>query len=293
MSNEETKLQKQLAAALVVAITKARGVEKDGENKHHRYKYASSETMIDEGRSAMSSAGLTLMLTELHLVPLPLPLLVGERAEDNAIVPIARATFVLIHESGESMSWMRDWPVLEGKGRPLDKVHAGAVTTMLAYAIRDVLLIPRSDELAKEYAMDRRDDRDHVPARDQPKEEPQRDERPGPAKTQERPREEEKQPNAPANDLARGDVYLGLLKEIQAGHLEAMESRIKSADLGREQAAVLFYVLDAYEAPDEVAFGKVGAAIRGDANIKGAWEQAAVDAIRPAFQALRERRKAS
>lgn len=290
------ELQKHLATALVVAVTKARGVERDGENKHHRYKYASSESIIDEGRSALSSAGLTLMLTELHLVPLPIPLRVDERSDDQAVVPIARATFVLIHESGESMTWMREWPVLEGKGRPLDKVHAGAVTTALAYAIRDVLLIPRSDSLAQEYAMDRRDDRDHVPHREQASDEAPPRELPGPRKAEERPREEERRSDPPpaSDDRPRnGNVFETILADIQRAELEAVGSRINQADLGAEQKDVLHYVAEAYEAADEQSFAKVGARIRNDDQLTPAWKQVAIEAIRPAFKALRERRKAS
>jgi hypothetical protein len=39
-----------------------------------------------------------------------------------------------------------DWPIIPEKGRPWDKAHAGALTSSLAYFLRDLLLMPRVEE---------------------------------------------------------------------------------------------------------------------------------------------------
>ena len=51
------------------------------------------------------------------------------------------------------------FPIIEDKGRPLDKALAGALTTSLAYYLRDLLLIPKQDE----NQVDKRDDTRHIP----------------------------------------------------------------------------------------------------------------------------------
>ncbi len=65
-----------------------------------------------------------------------------------------------MHASGDAYAFEREWPCIVQKGRPLDKAEGGALTTALAYTYRDVLGIPRDDQLA---AMDRRNDVDDEP----------------------------------------------------------------------------------------------------------------------------------
>ena len=60
-------------------------------------------------------------------------------------------SFLLMHSSGECIQLKTEWPVCPDKARPLDKAVASAVTTSLAYLLRDLLCMPRvaeGDDLA-------------------------------------------------------------------------------------------------------------------------------------------------
>ena len=141
--------QSKLFTALVAAQKNARAVGLDAKNQHQGYRYASAESIVEEGRTALTLAGLCLLTTAVDVNAVAAP-------------PIVTATMVLAHESGESLQIVRQWPAIEQKGRPLDKAIAGALTSGLGYAIRDLLLLPRDDDFA---AMDRRDDSAHDPPR--------------------------------------------------------------------------------------------------------------------------------
>lgn len=145
----------KLAAALVVAQRAAQAVGKDATNAFHKYKYASSEAIIEEARGALNGAGLTVLTTSWSLVPLA-------TTEESAQQALVRVTYRILHESGESMDCPTESYVVPEKGRPWDKAHAGALTTSLAYFLRGLLLLPREDE---ETAVDRRDDRNYEPQR--------------------------------------------------------------------------------------------------------------------------------
>lgn len=107
-------------------------VTKGATNQHHRYAYASAETMIDAARIALNTSGLAC--TRKYTIQL------GE-------ICFLSSTFQLDHTSGESRSYENLlWPIIEGNGRPFDKALAGALTTQLAYFLRDLLLIPKEDE---------------------------------------------------------------------------------------------------------------------------------------------------
>lgn len=139
----------KLFTALVAAQKNARAVGLDAKNSHQGYRYASAESIVEEGRTALTLAGLCLLTTAVEV-------------DAAAVPPIVTATMILAHESGEILQIVRQWPAIEQKGRPLDKAIAGALTSGLGYAIRDLLLLPRDDDFA---AMDRRDDSAHDPPR--------------------------------------------------------------------------------------------------------------------------------
>jgi hypothetical protein len=146
-----------LAKALAKAVLACAPVEKAAENSYHKYKYASSEAIIDEGRKALASAGLVLLPVEASLV--------GSERDGPDRFELVR-TLLLLHESGESLPLRVVWPVVPDKGRPLDKATAAADTLSLAYLLRDLLLMPRVDE-ADEVAA--RDDRQaQAPAKKEP-----------------------------------------------------------------------------------------------------------------------------
>lgn len=177
----------KVAAGLIVSQRRARAIYKDGKGDGISYRYAKSEDVIDEGRQALNDGGLALMQAgvELHLLDQ------GEQTdrsdekqerEKSRLRAFLRIDYVLVHESGDAYPFEREWPCIVQKGRPLDKAEGGALTTALAYTYRDLLGIPRDDELA---AMDRRNDapdkpekRDDVADRDTKPDNVQRDTKP-------------------------------------------------------------------------------------------------------------------
>jgi len=55
---------------------------------------------------------------------------------------------------------MIEFPAIEKKGTPADKAVAAALTTSLNYFLRDLLMIPRSEE----FDMDKTDDTSYLPS---------------------------------------------------------------------------------------------------------------------------------
>jgi hypothetical protein len=138
----------KLATALIAAQKTAKAVGKDAENTFHHYAYASAEAVIAEARSALSGAGLAVVTASWHAMASP-------AGESLAV------TYLLIHDSGESMSFVTETAVVPEKGRPLDKAQATALTYSLSYFLRGLLLLPRVEEGTD---ADQRDDRG-TPAR--------------------------------------------------------------------------------------------------------------------------------
>lgn len=140
---------KNIATALVKAQGIAKGVEKDARNDFHKYKYASAESMVEEGRQALTAAGLALLT------------LGWEPMDASGRAPRVKVRYLLVHgESGESMTLESSSPVIPEKGRPEDKAEFGALTENLGYFLRGLLLIPRVDE---ETTVSGRDDRTYQP----------------------------------------------------------------------------------------------------------------------------------
>lgn len=258
----------KLAAALVAAVERARAVYKEGKNEHHKFRYAMAEDIINEGRIAMAGCGLTL--AQLGTVML-------FREDSGVQVPVYRCTYALVHESGESVQFCRDWPVVEGRGRPLDRTGGGALTSGLAYAFRDLLSLPRSDELAD---MDRRDDREHEPR------EAKRDERAEVTRA-----EESKAMHAPNEQPQKSEQlppYDSIMRLFAQGGIgRGMSDLIDGADqaLSDNERSSLRFVLRAYEARDTSEFAKVGADIRRS-DMPEEWRKRTLDSIRPAWDAL-------
>jgi hypothetical protein len=122
-----------LASALARAQGVVRGVEKDRRNTFHKYKYASAENLISEGSAALSACGLAL-------VPIKQALVAAGTGAD------LHRQFLLMHRCGDRIPLEVVWPVVEEKGRPIDKAVAIASTLSLGYLLRDLLLMPRVDE---------------------------------------------------------------------------------------------------------------------------------------------------
>jgi len=282
----------KLFAALAEAQRKARAVKLDSRNEFHRYDYASAEGVIDEGRLALSSAGLSLSALDVRLDRRELPRVVrSKNAGSHEMGPyevVVVVTFLLSHESGESLPFSREWPAVEEAGRPLDKAVAAATTNCLSYAIRDLLLIPRDNDLA---SMDRRDDRDFgAPAAAKPEErrEPERE-----PERREEPRREE-QPRAASDPSSPAETYDTVLAALhergRAGKIDASDSqRIRALSIPSEGRLVLEYVARAWRAESPREISAIGAEIRKELGHSPAHKEVALDEIRPAWDAMEER----
>lgn len=103
-------------------------VAKDAKNDWGKYGYTSAEEMISQCRKALLSHGLVFARTHWSL------------ADDKVI-----SHFALVHpESGETLEFGNDMLVVPSKNP--DKSILAALTTVMNYALRDLLLIPRVDE---------------------------------------------------------------------------------------------------------------------------------------------------
>lgn len=126
----------------------AGGVHKGSTNSFHKYEYASAEDMMKAARAVLLAHGLVASRGSWSL---------GELCGNI----VAKMTMNLRHApTGEMIDYQTEYPVIPDKGRPLDKALNAALTTSMAYWLRDLLLIPRVDE-----EVDTRDDRDSRPTK--------------------------------------------------------------------------------------------------------------------------------
>lgn len=146
--SDNGKATGNLAGALAKAQQKCQAAPHDAQNSFHKYQYTSSEAVIAEAKRALSGCGLALVPVASTIQP------AGEGLHER------QRSFLLLHESGESVEIRQTWPVVPDRGRPLDKAVASADTTSLAYLLRDLLLMPRVDEADD---MNARDDTKHAP----------------------------------------------------------------------------------------------------------------------------------
>ena len=161
MDDATTSPGPNTCAALVEAQAAINAVEKGSTNAFHKYKYASGDDIIAEGRAALNGAGLATFATRWQITETPYQWTdeKGAVIDDVALRLLVR--YRLVHASGEVMDFEPfSVPVLPEKGRPIDKAEAGARTYALSYFLRDLLLIPRVDEGSD---VDSRDDSRHDP----------------------------------------------------------------------------------------------------------------------------------
>lgn len=304
--NIPPSLASKIPAALLKAQRTVKAVAKDGSNTFHKYNYATSEDVIDEGRIALNAAGLTLSQAEVKVELFQYETAPGKSKggggggrydrdprEDDAPREAPRmvlkngvkikARYMLLHESGEASDFFREWYGIEESGRPLDKTLAGSLTTALAYAMRDILLIPRSDRIAD---MDRRDDTDYnaererdrdrdrgtpeaspaaarrdEPKREEPKAEPRKEE-----PKAKKGYEAEEQPYASDDTPSFGttdDAWETCLELVVGnGKWSTIEATDSYKRLGESETAALGLLYDARGARSSSEFGDISAKIR-------------------------------
>ena len=147
----------KLADALDKARARCKAAHKDSTNTFHKYKYASAESILDEAKAALEGTGVALIPVRNELQV--------KGSGPNALLNCHR-WMLLTHASGEAVPVEFDWPVIPDRGRPTDKAYASALTTGLAYYLRDLLAMPRVDP---EDDIAGREDRDEPAATPPPK----------------------------------------------------------------------------------------------------------------------------
>ncbi len=125
----------KLATALAAAQQRCQGAPLDRKNTHHGYWYSSAEAVIAAAKAALADSGLSPVMTAPRMQAL----------STMGVYEMTRKVG-LAHSSGEFVSFGTiQWPFAPEKGRPIEKAYAAAITTALAYWLRDLLLMPRSD----------------------------------------------------------------------------------------------------------------------------------------------------
>jgi len=132
-----------LESALWNAQKDIEGVGKGAYNDFSKYKYTSAEEMLSACRTALHGAGLTVRRTGFCY---------NEKLDVTSTIRLTH------HESAEFELSIIEFPAIIKKGTPSDKAIAAALTTSLSYYLRDLLLLPRSEE----FDMDKRDDSNQV-----------------------------------------------------------------------------------------------------------------------------------
>lgn len=149
-----------LAAALVKAQAAAKAVAHDATNSHHRYDYTSAEAIIGEARAALNSAGLAVVQADWNITSADVEWTDGDGKAQKDQERTLHVRFLVIHESGETMTGAVEVPVLPEKGRPLDKASFSALTYAESYYLRGLLCLPR---VSPSDNIDQRDDTKHEP----------------------------------------------------------------------------------------------------------------------------------
>ena len=117
-------------------------VTKDARNDYQGFDYASAESVLQAARAALGAAGVSVARLGIDL-------------EIKEGYWILCSTYQVTGDPQYSEPFVRKFPLVPGKGRPLDKSLAVALTTDLAYTLRDLLLIPR---LGVDESIDARND---------------------------------------------------------------------------------------------------------------------------------------
>ena len=119
--------------ALLKAQAEVGGVAKDGRNSHQKYDYVSAEQQLAHAGPVLRRNGLVFSQTSITII---------NSGADHLVMD---AEYQLSHpDSGQSRCFNKQLPIA-GRG-DLGKAALAAQTTLLNYALRDLLLIPRGEQ---------------------------------------------------------------------------------------------------------------------------------------------------
>ena len=124
-----------LTSRLLAAQAAVKELPKDAENAYDHYKYTSADAIIAEARRVLNGAGLVVRRHGYKIEAFPI----------EGFLSVVSHYRVEDPETGEAIVATIAYPFSPDRGRQWAKALSAALTTSLAYWLRDLLLIPRSD----------------------------------------------------------------------------------------------------------------------------------------------------
>ena len=125
-------------ARIAAAQKQLKAVGKGSTNSFQGYTYTSAEDMLEACRSALLEQELVCFRRSWEMKEIAGELFVSSIVEVNCSTDPGENKLSSITQSFQ-------YPVVPGKGRPLDKALSAALTTGLSYWLRDLFLLPRVD----------------------------------------------------------------------------------------------------------------------------------------------------
>jgi hypothetical protein len=251
----------KLSAALVKAQRAARDVAKDGFNKFHKYEYATSESLIEEGKVTLGEQGLALLQLDVVLLMIDRDAEGKEKYRNKATIQ-----YVLLHESGEMIRFARDWPCVETNGRPADKAEGGALTTALGYTYRDLLSLKRVDENEMNHrdGGGRREEERQPERQEAPRQEERRDDRHPEVNEDDIPPAFRDNDRATQPSKAWGEARPHVVELIQSRKFngEQIANAIGKYDLKEDERIALDFVSQLYAEKNKNQFVKTTTTMR-------------------------------
>ncbi|MBV9311534.1 MAG: ERF family protein [Solirubrobacterales bacterium] len=152
----------ELFAAIVAAQGHAQAVAKASYNAFSKYRYASSEDVIAESREALNKAGLALIPQTTSV------------AHEEGRGLVLKASYRLVHGGGSCLMVEGSFVIPQNKigEKAPDKAEAAARTYLLAYTLRDLLLLPRVEEEQVDQRPPQREVSRPAPTQSKPKADP-------------------------------------------------------------------------------------------------------------------------
>lgn len=135
-----------LASKLLTAQINVEEAAKNCRNEHHKFNYASADSVAAIAKTALNAAGLLLVNTGWKLNTTPTVLHDDPNRPEYVANTAIIATFVLIDpESDERLELTSELPFVPVKGRPEDKAALASLTEMRGYVALGLLGIERVD----------------------------------------------------------------------------------------------------------------------------------------------------
>lgn len=124
---------KNVFEAVLAAQNEAKAVEKDAENRHDGYSYASVEAIVKDVRPVLIKHGIIVLTT-------------GSQYVQDGQQPYMSCKYKVLHvPTSTDFECDHDLPVSPPRANQVNKGAAASKTSNLGYFLRDLLLLPRID----------------------------------------------------------------------------------------------------------------------------------------------------